>query len=418
MGMKLAALSVNGFKRITVAEVAFDATESGVVALMGRNEAGKSSFLDALAALITPGRQIPKRTQPVHAGQDEAVIIGEFTDDSGATYKVTRRYVAATGKTSIVVEQDGLRVAKTETILGALYSHIGLDPLAFANLPSDKQVETLVRLTGFDPKPLDDKRANLYATRTAVGQDVRRLEGVVKSQPAEDASLADAELVVVADLAASLDAMRSRNRSRLHLDQQIMTFEEEVADLERRLSVARGRVASTTEDRLALGAEECEADLVATLAGAEARNDRIRAERERKRYVTDLGIEQDRYDLLTSQIEAVDEEKIARLAEADMPVEGLSIVDDEVYLDGTPFAETSSGRKFRTSVLIAIALNPTLRAIIIRDGSLIDGENRKIIDEIARKHDFLVLMEIVDENAPSGIVFEDGEISDRRGVTA
>lgn len=419
MGMKLVQLNVSGFKRITVAEVEFDTDASGVVVLKGRNGAGKSSFLDAFAALVTPGRNIPKRSMPVHAGEDEALIVGEFADDDGRIFKVTRRYVAETGKTSILVQQDGLKVADTSTITSAIYSHIALDPLAFATLDPAKQVQTLVQLIGFDPKPLDEKRANLYATRTDIGREVDRLKGVVKSAVKIDRKLAAASPVDPAAIALDLDAMRSRNRQRIALSSRATETEETIASLEQRLEGLRAYRAEIDADLEELGAEESEADLVAKLSGAQATNDAIRAQRDRAASVKALEDEEARYKNMTGLIEEVDREKLARLAEAKMPVEGLSIEGDEVLLDGTPFAEAASGIKLRTSTAIAIALNPNLRAIIIRDGSLLDADNRKVIDEIAREHDFLVLMEVVDENAPGGILFEDGEATDLRDeVTA
>lgn len=419
MGMKLVQLNVNGFKRITVAEVEFDTDANGVVVLKGRNGAGKSSFLDAFAALVTPGRQIPKRSMPVHAGEDEATIVGEFADDDGHTFTVTRRYVAETGKTSILVQQDGLKVADTSTITSAIYSHIALDPLAFATLDPAKQVQTLVQLIGFDPAPLDKKRADLYATRTTVGQEVTRLKGVVASAVKLDKKLAGAEFVDPAAIAVDLESLRDRNRRRQDRARRALSLEDAIAALEQKIQTIREELANVESEQMEAGPEEDPSKLAEQLATAQATNDAIRAQRDRAASVKALEDEEARYKNLTGLIDEVDREKLARLAEAKMPVPGLSIDGDEVLLDGTPFAEAASGIKLRTSTAIAIALNPNLRAIIIRDGSLLDADNRKVIDEIAREHDFLVLMEVVDENAPGGILFEDGVASDLRGeVTA
>ena len=68
----------------------------------------------------------------------------------------------------------------------------------------------------------------------------------------------------------------------------------------------------------------------------------------------------------------------------------------------------------RTGVAIAMALNPNLRLIIIRDASLLDAGNRKVIDDIAKANDFLVLMELADENAPVGVVIEQGTVREVR----
>ena len=78
------------------------------------------------------------------------------------------------------------------------------------------------------------------------------------------------------------------------------------------------------------------------------------------------------------------------------------------------FSQASTGAQIRTGTAIAMALNPDLRVIVIRDASLLDAGNRETIDALAKANDFLVLMEIADTAGPVGIVIEDGAVAEVR----
>lgn len=423
--MKLTQLAVDSYKRISVAVIDIDPDAPGVVALMGKNEQGKSSALDAFESLMA-GRKARKMKRPVHTGAEKATIVATFREDDGATITVRRIY-KVDGSTSIEVRQDGLKVARPDDILRRLYSHVALDPLAFANSDTKLQVQTLLGLIGFDPTALDERRANLYATRTSANQDVTRLKGRLEAFPAAVDVIP--ERIDVAATAAELDRALEQSHEVEALDRgvEIATDEvtratSEVARLREALTAAEGNLVNwqatletrTAEADAASQALPDTAPIRERLQSAEAHNSSIAQQIERAAVATELAAAEARSAELTASITAVDEEKVAGFDAHPMPVPGLTIEDGEVYLDGTPFAETSAGGKLRTSVAIAMALNPDLRAILVRDGSLLDGDNRKIIHDLARDNDYTVLMEIVDETAETGVIFEDGRIREVR----
>jgi DNA repair exonuclease SbcCD ATPase subunit len=410
------ALRVEGYKRITVAEATFD-PKGGVFAVKGENEQGKSSFLDGFEALIA-GRATPKAKQPINKNSDTARIIGTFQEEDGATIVVTRTYNAK--GTSVVVTQDGLKVARADDILKRFYSHIAIDPQGFASLSAKEQTDTLVRLTGFDPAPLDEQRRNVFATRTSVGQEVTRLTGTLESHgPKVDPG----EPVDVAGTLAKLTEANERIVLADDLDRSIDSAWDEIDEWDERVRKITAELAWATEN---LGrAQVVYGDLIVDsltierpdpqplrdrLASAEEQNARVRAAAARAQVEADLAEKVAERAALTARIEAIDQQKRDGFAGVTMPVPNLTIEDGEVYLDGTPFSQTSPGAVLRTSTAIAMALNPDLRAILIRNAALLDKGNREIIRELAEDNNFLVLMEIVGESDQPGIVFEDGRI--------
>jgi chromosome segregation ATPase len=424
--VKPIALRVEGYKRITVAEAHFDPKTGRVVAVMGENEAGKSSFLDAFEALIG-GRAAPKVRQPIHKGSDEARIIGTFLRDDGVEIIVERVY-RANGTTAITVRQDGLKVARAEDVLSAFYSHIAIDPLGFARLDSKAQVDTLVRLTGFDPAPLDEEHRNVFETRKEAGQKVKRLAGALAEH--EQALPQGEQPTELIDVAATFEQLQQAQSEHRVADAraaavtaarvEVTRTQERVTDLTRMLdeAIADANRAIEAETVATIAADAAErpdlAPLQEALASAESHNSAVRAVLARDAAKAAHVEAVAEHKALDARLDDIAARKRAGFAGVDMPVDGLTIEEGEVYLDGTPFSQTSPGGKLRTSTLIAVALNPDLRAIVIRDGALLDDANRKLIADVAAERDYLVLMELVGDGADHGIVFEGGAIVEVR----
>jgi hypothetical protein len=81
-----------------------------------------------------------------------------------------------------------------------------------------------------------------------------------------------------------------------------------------------------------------------------------------------------------------------------------------VLLNGVPFSQASSARQLQAAVSIGLALNPKIRVILIRDGSLLDEDSMKLVSEMAEKNDAQIWVERVADGRPGCVVIEDGEI--------
>ena len=115
-------------------------------------------------------------------------------------------------------------------------------------------------------------------------------------------------------------------------------------------------------------------------------------------------------DALTAKIKSCDKKKALILESTKFPVDGLSFGENRVDYKGIPFGQCSSAEQLRVSVGMAVAMNPRLRIMLIRDGSLLDESNRRILAEMAEENDAQIWIECVSEGEPVGIVIEDGSI--------
>lgn len=109
--------------------------------------------------------------------------------------------------------------------------------------------------------------------------------------------------------------------------------------------------------------------------------------------------------------DARDKAKLDAIAAAKLPIDGLGFGDDAITLNGLPFEQASDAERLRASCAIAMASNPKLRVIRVRDGSLLDEDGMRLLGELADAHDCQVWVEAVDSSGRVGIVLEDGHVA-------
>lgn len=421
MTSQLLGLRAEQFKRLQLVELDFNGA-TGTYAVMGANEAGKSSLLDALESVLA-GRKATKFEQPIHDDGEEARIVATFDD-----IIVTRTFKKGKPPTITVTGTDGRRFANTEEIIKSLYAHVALDPLAFSRLKDDEQVATLLPLIGYDPKGDDAAAAAARAERTIVGRDRDAAKARRDGFPALPLDLPDKPVSIVHLSDALKEAMTKNNEADnliIALQRQtedVRAWNSSVFDLTKELNNARNMFneqAAKLKQMEALSklSTVVETEPIRTaILNAETVNSNIVQREERYRLDGIFQMEVNAYVGLTQKIDEIAERKKTALAAAKMPVPNLTIDPETnlLLLAGSPFSQASTGVKIRTGVAIAMALNPDLRLIIIRDASLLDAGNRQVIDELAKANEFLVLMELADENAPVGVVIEQGNVREVR----
>jgi hypothetical protein len=146
------------------------------------------------------------------------------------------------------------------------------------------------------------------------------------------------------------------------------------------------------------------------IADAEGTNAKARANAERARVAAELEEARARAGALTALIDALDADKAMQLAEAKFPVEGLAFDEGGVRLNGVPFSQASAAEQLRVSVAMGLAMNPRLRVLLIRDGSLLDDDSLALVAAMAAESDAQVWMERVGDGAECSVVIEDGAV--------
>ncbi len=467
--MKVLSLSVHNFKRIERAEIKPDGS---LVILGGDNAQGKSSILDAIAALFCGKDAMPSK--PVREGADKAelaVDCGDFTislaikPDGQSVLKITTR--------------DGMIVPKPQTWLNERIGKLSFDPLAFTRLAEKEQAETLRKLVGVDVADLDSRRALLYAQRLQTGRDRDAADGACKTFPPEHLDVPDAELSAgevlteltnATELARTVDNLRAdaqrleteaQTRDQAALDRQAElgaidvnaelaasadAFDVRIADLE--VQIAQLRVdknakaneicdrcnakradlslrignnvkaaatarATAAENRSAADAirlPDVEA-IKAKAATVDATNAKVRANAQRKAASDKLHALATRYSEMSAEIAKIDSERIKRIAAAVYPIAGLGFGEEgEVAFYGVPLSQASQAEQIRVSMAIAQAMNPQLRVVLVRDASLLDRRSMAMVAEMADASGTQLWIERVGDGDEGAIVIDDGRV--------
>lgn len=419
--MRIVRLQTENIKRIKVAEVT---PEGDLISIGGRNENGKSSLIDSIEYGLHGGKSLP--AEPLRRGQKK----GKVTIDLGEL--TVERIFTKKGSTLTVTPKDGLPFPSPQSVLDKLYADHTFDPLGFMGLKKQEKRAFLQRILDLDFTALDVERLRLYSERTAINREAKNLEAQAGSiEPDEDVTE-----ISTSDLLAQIEKGEQHNasirpiRTDLVLAQGKAEFaksareryEAELESLRQRAATLKDLIAKEQEQenilaaRVAEMAEEIEGfepinvdDLKAQLQRAGEINQKVQEQVWRKNIDSQSRAKNGEAMSLTLAIEAIDAQKERAIADAKFPVEGLSFSEDGVLFNDLPFEQASGEQQIIVSAAMALAQNPQLRILLIRNGSLLDQKHRAILAQWASENDCQVWLEIVSEDGVGcSVVISDG----------
>lgn len=426
--MKLVKLTAENFMRLVAVEITPD---GAVVQISGRNGAGKSSILRALEAALAGKAALP--ADPVRHGAKEARIevdLGDF---------IVTRTVKPDGTTALTVAtHDGAKYGSPQKILDGLLSSLAFDPLAFSRMKPREQRDTLANLVGLSKMlaELDAATKADYDERTVVNRDLRtataRFEAMERVEVVKpvDVSATLAEIRFAREHnAAVAEHVRDAERVRREIESErqdivesraaIARLRAEIAEIEESI-ISLERSIAESEQILATTVIPESIDLFPLerrLEQAEAINAQHRAHLEREREKGVVEQLEAASQAITDRMTARDAERAAVIQAAAFPIPGIGLTEDGVTLGGFPLEQASSAEQLRLSAAIGMALNPKLRVMAIRDGSLLDDDSLRLLTEAANAEDFVILCEVVDTSGNIGIYIEEGSVKAINGQT-
>ncbi len=428
--MIILELRAENIKRLTVVNIRPDRK---LVLITGKNSNGKTSVLDAIWWALSGAHNIPER--PIRDGASEALIHLDMGD-----LKVTRTFHRHDDQeppytTKLTVEAaDGSRLKTPQTVLDAMIGSLSFDPLQFTRMLPREQFNALrAFVPGIDFDKIDAENKRDYEKRT----DENRRAADLKAQAAGIVVPEKVDQVVdVTKLVANLDAAGVHNteiekrraaRSKATQDithmlavadkaqDQINRLKQTIQTLGAEATESRER-ARALQERLSKAAplpDPIDTDgLTKAIADAQTANEGARKAKERGELLAKVEHHEGAANALTEAMRARKEHVQAVVAAAQMPVEGIGFGEGEVLLNNRPFAQASDAEQLRASVAIAVAMNPKIRVVRVRDGSLLDEDGLKLLAEMAERHDCQLWLERVTNDGAVGFVMEDGHLKE------
>jgi hypothetical protein len=413
-------LTIENVKRLRAVRITPNGDSTQVIG--GRNAQGKTSTLDSIEMAIGGGKAIPQ--EPLRRGARKgkaAVSLGAI--GAPPDFMVERTFGPDGSSQLTVKNAQGVPQKSPQALLDSLCAAISFDPFAFTRLDPKKQDAILKQAIGLDFTEIDNRRSAAFAERTDAKRALKDAEALYAAMP--DYSGVPKQEESVSDIAALLSGVRSAASARAVGESRVEAAErvvdnarDAVTRIETDLAAAKERLAQDTEtlaarrnELFALPESGDATELEAKLKSAEATNAKVRANLAREAAAKKLSALEDRVKSLTAAIDAADDEKQKKLEAAAFPVPGLGFTETGPTLNGVPLEQASSAEQLRVSVAIGLALNPRLRVLLIREGSLLDDDSMRMLAEIASEAGAQLWVEKVSSTGEGcSVVISDGEV--------
>lgn len=420
--MKILQFNAENVKKLTVVQIKPD---GNIVQLTGRNGSGKTSVLDSILWAMAGTEAI--QSKPIRKGAETARI--ELALGIGGTTKliVERRFTEHQSYLT-VKSVDGAKYPSPQRMLDDLLGTLTFDPLGFMREKPREQFETLRKLVklDIDPDALDEANVTDAAKRTDINRDTKTLRARIGAIPPTPEELPAAPI----DEAGLLDRVETAAAGNVAIEQRKARRADHVHNIagirrEALEDLEHARALTAAAEQKNAKADKMQAELNAApplaepiditalriaLTAARETNRHIAVRTQRAQLESEAEAMQKRADGLTAAMDARKAAKRAAIEKAEMPIPGLGMGEGEVLFNGVPLNQASDAEQLMVSTAIAAALNPKLRVLRIRDGSLLDDDAMKRLAEFADKHDMQIWVERVTSSGNVGIVMEDGHV--------
>lgn len=388
-----------------------------VTVIEGPNRQGKTSVPKAIEAAFASGGKSPEL---IRLGEDKAEILLELdgdvlvrrtiTEASGSTARVTKR----------VDEETEATISKPQAYLAALYGdRMRFEPLAFVDLPADKQRDLLMGLM-----PIEVTREQLAADLgeeflgvdfrqhgLQVVADVEKLlydrrkeaNGVAKER-ADRAKALQGGVPEGFDegqwRGADVSALQKQIGDAAALKERKAQAESRVAEFGQRVDAIKEKIEALEDELLRITVAKCNAAqelkaidvpdvsdaerMLTEYTDAQATLRRIDEAAEAQAAWAEAQAAAAKLDQQLGLARALPEKL---LAEADVPIQGLAFAADGVTLNGVSVEHLSDSEKLELGVRIACALAGELKLVCIDGAEKLDRERWEQLMRLADETD-------------------------------
>jgi DNA repair exonuclease SbcCD ATPase subunit len=424
--MKIISFKAENIKKLKVVEIT---PKGNIVRITGKNEAGKSSVLDAIEMALVgkkaAGRGVLRKTTEkgrVKLDLGDFTIVRSFTD----------------GNNYLKVEtKDGFERKSPQKFLDDIVGAVSFDPMTFINADPKKQRQLLLDFSGIELGKMDDERKTLYDSRTIESRYLKDAEARLRGLTRNDD--APAKPIVVSELVKDLEKIKKYNSRKIDLENDLARLEDErndmageMGELERRIKRLREELTEAeneavskieTAKNIKKSVEKAktavenfkakpEKPIRDQITNAEAINEMVRDNERHIEVEKEVSTHKGKVDKLTRDINAIDAKKTETVENSKLPIKGLSFSEDAVLYKGVELEQIAKSEKIRVGLAISMALNPKLKVLRITDGSLLDSKSWKDVEALVKKNDYQVWVEQVDESGKVGFYLEDGSLKD------
>ena len=413
--MIIVSLQVENVKRIK----AVDMTPEGELVIIGGDNAqGKTSLMDAISYAIGGKKLIPAK--PIRDGAKKASVridLGELKIER--TFWFNSKDGSLESK--VVVTEAEPSGRPPQEILDALFSSLSFDPLAFSRMDKAHQLVTAKEVLGLDLDLIENEITGVFELRKSLKQTFQAEDARLRSL--EHYPDAPKEEIDVAALTAKAREIDTTNRDREDIIRDVENDKSKLAAAEAELKAVRERAKELEAGMKKLSAvvataeknipeEQDSSGVWEQINKAGTVNQHVKANAAYAKQEALVKESAHQVEVAEATLEEKREARIAMIESAEFPIEGLSLDANGVLYNEIPFEQASSAEQLRVSVAMGFAMNPNLKVILIRDGSLLDDANLEMIRGMAKEAEAQIWIERVGKDKQAAVIIEDGMIKE------
>jgi len=404
--INLKSRNIKGIKAIDITP------KDNVVIISGKNGAGKTSALDSIWFILCWKAGAKETPMPIRKGEKEAE--GEVTlcedltaedVEQGKTPEplfIVNRVWTTKGDTQLkVTNGKGLKYTTPQKLLDDFIGYLSFDPRLFSQMKGREQRQVLIDLTGFDITEIEKRIAYLYDQRLEKGREVKLLSGNREEITLENLP---EELISVEDINYRLQEAMVTNTK---IDETVRKREQALNEIEMlKTNVIEYGDYLKSHEKIPVES------LNEKLTESQAINEQVRARDRNRAADRKENKAKNEYDDFTNDINEQIKIKEDGLRENwhKIPDQKLSLIEDGIAYDGTPYSQIAYSEQLRICIKIGMALNSKLKVLRISDWTLLDNKSKEIVRQMAREFDYQIWAEEVDDTGTIGFYIENGEI--------
>ncbi len=414
--VKINSLELENVKRVKA--VKLEPAQSGLTIVGGRNGQGKTSVLDAISWALGGNRKKPSQPHREGSATDPYLHV-ELTNGL---------IVERKGKTSALKVIDPAGNKSGQNLLDQFIEALALDLPKFMESTSKEKAQTLLQIIGVGDYlfELEAKEEKLFNQRTSIGQMERQKRGAAEEMefypdaPAEPVSAA--ELIQQQQEILARNGENQRKRERVNdiqlalnsaegeakiIADRISALSEELSHKNADIDRLREEFASAKKTAEELQ-DESTAEIEASITAIDETNAKVRTNAARAMAMKDADELKDQYEDLTREIEGIRKDKMALLADAKLPLDGLAVERGELIYNGNAWDCMSGSDQLRVATAIVRALKPECGFVLVDKLEQFDPQTLQEFGAWAESQDLQIIGTRVSTGDECSIVIEDG----------
>lgn len=404
MSIKINKLEIENVKRVKAVKI--EPSPNGLTIIGGKNNQGKTSVIDAITWALGGEKYRPSEPQ-----REGSVIPPTLHLVMNNGLVVERK-----GKNSDLKVIDPTGNKGGQQLLNDFVEQLALDLPKFMQSNNKEKANTLLQIIGVGEKlyELEKQEQELYNRRRTIGQIADQKKKFAKEMPyhsdAPKEPVSASELIKQQQEILARNGENQRKRERLSsLQYQAENIQRQIDELLQKQAAILADLEIAKKSAVDLHDESTE-ELENNISNIEEINVKVRANLDKDKAEEDALHYTNQYNAITAEIDQVRKAKTDLLANANLPLPGLSVVDGELTYNGHKWDGMSGSDQLKVSTAIVRKLNPKCGFVLLDKLEQMDIETLADFGKWLEDEGLQAIATRVSTGDECSIIIEDGYV--------